>query len=294
MEQVLARNEAEIADRLDAGKQQLKASIKAGKPAPTVDVKSLALKEIHLRPAVFQHRSGNLAVSDQHIMGLTKALLINPTQALDPITVYWIGDRYVCIEGHHRMAAYKKTKYTPKIPVRVFRGSLEDAIGMANKDNSKSKLAYSKNERLTAAWRVIISSPSLTREKQREYAGVSLSTVKTMRRVANQLAKSHPDLSLGEVKWHQARDFAKGFKPKPDIGIDEYREAKTVQLAKLIRKHLGTRLTEDIDITVEALSRVHQELPFDIAEHMKDKASYDEDDGLLVALDIADYGIPDF
>lgn len=295
MEQAENTQQDDLAEGLLAGKKQLEASIKAGKPAPTGDLKSLALKNVHLRPDVYQHRSGHQAASEYHSNELAKALLRNPTQALDPITVYWIGDRWVCIDGHHRIAAYKKAKYTANIPVRVFKGSLEASIGEALRGNAKDKLAYSRNEKSTAAWRVVISTPSLTREEQVRISTASLSTIKTMRRVARELTKSHPDLPLDSLRWWQARDLAKGLIPKPDTGIDERKEAKIMLLTNLLCKHFGTRLTEDIDITVEALLRFNQELPSAIADAMRLKAMDDEEDVLLEdEFGIGNDGEPEF
>jgi hypothetical protein len=249
-----------VVEGLLAGKEQLLASIIAGTPAPVVGVKRLALKNIYLRADVFQHRSGHQGASEKHIEELTKALLRNPTQALEPVTIYWIGDGWCCIDGHHRLEAYKKAKYVGNIPVRVFSGGLENAIAEAMNGNARDKLPMARHEKSNAAWRVVLSTPSLTRATQVSKTTVCLSTIKTMNRVAKQLTKERPYLSLDTLTWWQAMSLAKGIEPKPDNGWDERKEAKVVFLVNRLCKHFGTRLTENIEITAEAFSRFNADL----------------------------------
>jgi hypothetical protein len=85
----------------------------------------------------------------------TKAATKNP---LEPLTIFWVGNAWLLIDEHHRYQAYRKTGYIEPVPVTVFSGTLDQAIGQALKGNSKDKLAMSKSEKTNAAWRLVIST----------------------------------------------------------------------------------------------------------------------------------------
>ena len=99
-----------------------------------------------------------------------------------PITVYWIGKTWCCIDGHHRLKAYQaERKMWSTVPVQVFSGTLDSAIGRALEGNSKDKLPMQRQEKSGAAWRLVVGT-SLSKAIQAQASGVSESQIALMRR----------------------------------------------------------------------------------------------------------------
>jgi hypothetical protein len=86
--------------------EKLRKSIQSGLPKPEIKPKFLTLDEMTTATDVFQHRSGNLARSEAHVANLMKVLQRNDEVTFSPITVYWIGKIWFCIDGHHRIKEY--------------------------------------------------------------------------------------------------------------------------------------------------------------------------------------------
>ena len=47
----------------------------------------------------------------------------------------WAGDGWVLVDGHHRYNAYQEYEYDDPVPVAVFQGTLDEALGEALRDN---------------------------------------------------------------------------------------------------------------------------------------------------------------
>jgi len=99
--------------------------INNGLPAPSDSPLTLPLSDIRIIEEVFQHRSGNLAATDAHVAALAKSIGNSEGQPLDRVWIFWIGDGWCCIDGHHRLEAYKRAGYYLPIPVVVFKGTLD-------------------------------------------------------------------------------------------------------------------------------------------------------------------------
>ena len=81
--------------------------ILAGTPAPAVSPKFLRWQEIECIPDLFQHRKLFKEASDKHVQILARAIEVGPhganQAAFTPILVYWVGDGWVCVDGHHKI-----------------------------------------------------------------------------------------------------------------------------------------------------------------------------------------------
>ena len=67
-------------------------------------------------------------------------------QRSDPVRVLQVGSRAFSIEGHHRLQAYKE-EGKPDIPIKPFKGTIEQAVAFAGRVNSRLKLSMTNGER---------------------------------------------------------------------------------------------------------------------------------------------------
>jgi hypothetical protein len=126
--------------------------------------KTLPLAKIKFASSVLQPRlfEGERAQSEDHIRELMKIIRNDEDHMLDPIVVWWSGRHWRCLDGHHRILAYKRLAedkrspiIVPEIPVEVFSGSLDEAIREATRLNAKIKLNMSFDDKRERAWRLV-------------------------------------------------------------------------------------------------------------------------------------------
>jgi hypothetical protein len=232
-------------------KQAIEERLKAGKVAPSVP-SQLALSELQVIPDVFQHRSGNEAASSKHIDGLVKSLRGSKGKPFEPLTVYWIGDAWVVIDGHHRYEAYTFLDYAEPVPVQVFEGSLDEAIGEALNGNSRDKLPFGgSREKSNAAWRIVVGT-GLSISKAVAVSNRSRQTIITMRTVAKEISKKHPERDLCTLTWDDAQRISKGLKPLENID-DDWQEKRAKELADRLVRTFATSLGKQPEVFWRAL-----------------------------------------
>jgi ParB-like chromosome segregation protein Spo0J len=217
-------------------KLKIELQLATGKPQPHKLPSSLSLGKIKVIPEVFQHRKHVPWKSEPHIKTLAKVIASN--QSIEPITVWWGGKHWICIDGHHRLEAYKVADSSLlEIPVRVFEGTIDEALKEAAAGNSRDKLGMTSSEKLDAAWRLTISSDTLSKADVVKATGVSEGSVAAMRRAKNHLLADRPNRDLSEMNWLSARDLANG-KEVEAINWDEKLEKDAEKLAAILAKNL--------------------------------------------------------
>jgi hypothetical protein len=123
----------------------------------------LPIETVQVNEDVFQPRNlrdtQTKAESDAQV-----AVLLDDLEndgVLDKITVWKWQGHWWCVDGFHRLMAYRhwQAKGTGKagrkrsrIPVKVVEGSLKDVRGEADKENFKTKLNVPLVERSNTAW----------------------------------------------------------------------------------------------------------------------------------------------
>src|SRR4051812_6485313 len=113
--------------------RELEAEAASPKQRPTYakgQPTSLPIGKISKRTAVFQPRKlwGNKADDEDFVAELVKALVVLKGEPLDAVTVWWGGQRFYVIDGHHRLEAYKRHhggKAHVMVPCVEFKGTLE-------------------------------------------------------------------------------------------------------------------------------------------------------------------------
>ena len=152
------------------------------KPARTP--KRLSVKDIETHTELFQPRMG--VIDDDHVEDLVRALKAKGHKGdLDPILVVMGEETHLLVDGHHRLEAYR-VQGRKSIPVKLFQGTLEQAVLAAGKANSKVKKPMSPAERLSFAWRLVrLDTYSISQIA--EASGVSQRQVSFMRRIRAEL-----------------------------------------------------------------------------------------------------------
>lgn len=75
-----------------------------GTTAPKVSRKAIPLGELTTEEAVFQMRVEGL--EERWVVSLINKINEGDGK-LDPLLVWWSGERWVVMDGHHRLAAYR-------------------------------------------------------------------------------------------------------------------------------------------------------------------------------------------
>lgn len=241
--------------------RKLRKCIKDGHSEPEIKPECLALDMMTTVPKVFQHRSGNLIASDAHVTILKKALERHDAVVFSPVTICWIGHTWCCIDGHHRLKAYESVRKMCVIPVQVFSGTLDEAIGHALAANSKDKLPMQVREKSEAAWRLVVGT-SLSKAGQSSASGMSESQIALMRRVKMNLIKKGLSVDmLADMRWFEAMLSDQGKTRELQDTFEDYVEEQGRLLANRLTKAFGKRLTDEPAILAKALSICQESLP---------------------------------
>lgn len=215
-----------------------------GRPADE-GAAEIDIAQIRSCPEVFQPRGGQ-AEDEYHVRELSRALKsVGSTAKLDAVLVVAVGCDVYCIDGHHRLAAYRQAEVSGPIPVEWFGGTLDDAVGEAIKRNSRDKLPMSRNDKLEAAWRLVVHGAN-SKAEITQATTISDGTVANMRRTAKaireQVNKDEPDdfsasdgRSPEEMTWHEARMFGKTAKDYDDEWLEREAEARAERLRQMVR-----------------------------------------------------------
>lgn len=243
--------EMEDSDSFLAAKAKLKESILKGQPAPA-KVSKLKLKDIKECRAVFLHR-WKQQINVFHVRSLGQSLSRQSDKPLSPLVVFWIGDAWCVIDGHHRLDAYRRMEEKRAVPVIVFSGTLEDAMLEAAKLNSKDKLAMSSGEKCEAAWRLTIGT-NKSKAAVMDATGVSNGFVGKARKAMNTLKLNHPDTALDSLKWYEARMLADGKTIDDDYSNDDWRKAEAQKFADKLSETFGDSLRKHPELFYDALA----------------------------------------
>lgn len=228
-----------------------------GKPQPKDLPTGLTVTSIKVRDEVFQHRRIDDSTSNRHIRELAEAA---KSRDLDPVRVWWDGKKWTLIDGHHRIKAYIRAgKGQHLVPVEVFEGTAEEALGYAAGANSKAKLPMSSSEKSSAAWHLVVLAEGLSKAKQAAEAGVSERLVAMMRKTKATLLNSpkHSLETLAAMTWHEAR---RDFIGDTSEWTPEEEEKRVEKMTLALRKALGPTADRQPDIFRQALERYSPQL----------------------------------
>lgn len=181
---------------------------------------------------------------------------------LDPITVWWGGDRWYLIDGHRRLAAYRLAKVSRGIPVVVFEGTLDDARAQSVALNSKDQMPMTTEDKMNCAWKLSVTT-TLSKERVRKACGVAKGSIDNIRAVKATLISEHgmPLEDLAELSWFRARAEAAGRSDEERPDPEEALKKRAEFFRKRLLKTLGDRPARDPDAFALALSSIDRRLP---------------------------------
>lgn len=247
----------------------------SGKAHPPVKPQRMPLRSIKLRPEVFQQRKPAKHASEAHIRALTKSAQSSAETMLDPITVWWDGKHWACIDGHHRIAAYLKANKSSDVPVQVFEGTPDEALMYSARSNTRDKLVMSRSEKMNAAWRLVVLSGGLSKAQLAEATGASPRQVAIMRSTKQALQRANADApwdalpaaDLATISWDAARRLAAG---ENALTWDDDEEARRVQaMAQHLRKALGATAERQVEVFAKAVELYSPMLAQGLAEYFR-------------------------
>ncbi len=261
---------------LEEGLVLIQEELKGGRDAPLEDPTELPLKQIRMAQSVFQPRDfseAGVSYSEDHIRVLLEALSSNPQGKLDPLLVWWSGKSWRVIDGHHRLLAYDRwNKQRPNtlgdIPVKVFKGSLEEAMLEAARQNSKDKLPMSKTEKLNRAWKFTHSGIG-SKKTISEACKVSAQTVANMRRKLEEIkawSPQHWEAWCTSSTWEKAKKFGQ---EEREVN-DGWKEKLAKQWTDRLGVAFGTKFARQPEIAAMALELYSEKLVESLCDEWHD------------------------
>lgn len=273
----------------ETGYRQLEVELANGTPAPVTRPKSLSLERIHLLEAVFQPRGGGkMGESEDHIRTLMEAAMHEPKNVLDPITVWWSGSRWLVLDGHHRLKAYRRLRSKKKgrksIPVSAFAGHWSKAVLESNRLNAKDKLPMSKDDKLDRAWQLVILENQFSKREIAETCRVGRNTVSRMRKVLKDYQDQYPE-TWREVAFGDSWKEALRGDKVPEWS-DEKEQKLVEQTAFRLAKTFGKQPAKQPDIFFRGLQLYSEALAAEAVRYFRESdcerlPDFDDEYGLF-------------
>jgi len=225
-------------DFLEARKDAEK-RMACGSPEPTKLLRTLPWMQIKTIPELFQQRHIDEEVSKGHVQELARAIKVGLRGAhqdnLAPILVFWIGDAWVCVDGHHRLKAYQWVDHPHSVPVEVLRGAtMERAVQASLGNNAKTQLELTPRCRTEAAWRLELAG-GYSKTAIAKLVGVDESSIANMRKALREFKTAHPSSDPKDFTWAHMRHWKR--EPLERDG-KEATVRKAEQLLRRVQKHL--------------------------------------------------------
>jgi ParB-like nuclease domain len=187
---------------------------------------------------------------------------------LDPVVVIKLRGRWVCVDGHHRLAAYTRLRWHEPIRAKWFPKGVREALDHAVTTNEVVKLEIPDADRFEVAWQRVVlgwgSKADIARIADvSERLGGNMRVVKAQYEKDDAFGRKFPrDLRapLHEVTWPRARMTRDGITPGE---INKHEQA--VKLAKALTSRMHSKLSEDPEVTARALALYDRYLPQPLA-----------------------------
>lgn len=258
-------------------KQELERQLTDGMPAPSPAPARLHLGTIKEAPEVFQFRNPYPHASRAHINELAKAM--RERRPLAAIRVWWGGFAWYCVDGHHRLAAYRKGMWPHQepIPVDVFAGTIEQAMLIALGGNAPDKLPMSKAEKTNAAWELVVTTQASKAHLARR-ACVSERTIAYMRKAAQSLLLKDPARDLTAITWWKARQEAAGEGAQELPDYDEATVKEAGEMANKLSRAFGKRASERPEAFALALEIYDKRFPATLPDAWRSAGHLIEDE----------------
>lgn len=234
-------------------------------PTPPKTPRRLPLDRIIVCPGVFQQRDENRDEyqRERHIHELIVA--IAQQSVLEPLTIWWGGNGFYLVDGHHRLEAYRRSSVAQPIPVEVFQGTPKEALAKSASGNSHDKLPMTAQEKMNAALRLTLCT-DLSLPQVVKATATSASSVKNIRRTVKALVeREHTKEELSGMTWKEVDALSKGNKVKT-FDIDKVTRERAEAFKKAILRAVGP---SQLHYCADALVLAISELDSDLLESME-------------------------
>lgn len=266
-------------ETFEEGLLQLIKETEINKTPPQDNPENIHLEKIRMAHSVFQPRQfleGSVGYSEEHIQKLVEAIFNEPSHTLDPITVWWSGEKWRVIDGAHRLIAYRRVKSkgklkNPLVPVKIFVGNLYQAIEESVKLNSKDKLPMTKSDKANSAWRMTVLEKH-SKKQIHVICKVGISTVSRMRNVLVKMKEKFLERYFDEAlsyTWEDAQRF-----DKEQITRDDSWEDKlAMNWSRRLAREFGTKAASQHAAFAKAIEIYSSSLPMNLSEYWGYKES---------------------
>ncbi len=210
----------------------------------------IPLAAIKTSPEVFVFGVRGHDLDDYYSDQLAKILATK--EDFSPILVLPVGNGFIVVDGHYRMAAYRRNE-RKDIPVEVFAGTVREALLVAVERNSEQKVALDNSQRQDCAWRFVLAGytiPQIVRA-----SGISRAQVGVMRKAMKALSGG----ALDHVQWWRARKAAEGRDVLPTMDDDEKQAwllGKAEALAGIVKRATGAHAHKNPELMGWAIALV--------------------------------------
>lgn len=253
----------QVADPRDASVDELEALFEEfghGLSQDVMEQKKAPLGEIETAPGVFQFRDPSQKAwkKEKHVKELVTTLKRQEAY-FDPILLFPINGFRLVLDGHCRLEAYRTAGLDEKtrVPITYFQGSFSEALTHPASENSKNKLPLTHEEKLEAAWRLVLYDEDRGNYSLREVSrvsGVGKSTVGNMRAVLRD------DGELGfDPRRHSWKEVKRGRAEEREVP-DDWQEKRSRKWAYNLRKTLGRKPNETPECLFHALEEAYPQL----------------------------------
>lgn len=266
------------------GYRQLEEERNTGTVQPPIPLAAspskLRLDHIEEMPSVFQPRIvGDELATERHIEALMNAKMNESGNELDPVLIWWSGKRWLILDGHHRLQAYKRLKAKGKgkgastIPVKAFKGSLREAQDESNRLNRKDKLPVSTEDKANSAWRYVFLGDTRSCRVLASITGASKSNISTMFKKRGELIEKYGhdwQEQVDDMTWLQVKTL-----DRESESYEEWEDRRVLDIARKLDRTFGKSLYNQPELLAKAIERYSPHLYKGLVEWL---APIDEDD----------------
>lgn len=220
--------------------------------------RDVKLSELHLEPELFDHRwrHEGMAVREQTVEDLVEVL--EREGAFEPLIDCMMFDgRLVVLDGHTRHQAYVryferenvvKTRGRKKERLTVLEhfGSVDDALTIARKDNSRKRQQHSERERKQIAWVKWLEDEHVSRPDQARAAGLGQTVIGKMRRIYNKVLEQWTREELSTKDWAGVVHLYQAGPRRALTPEEEKKRAEHEKIRAACREQADTEATEAI------------------------------------------------
>lgn len=249
----------------------------------------IPLEQLEVMLSVFQPRViGDSYATESHIGALMTAMMNETGNVLDPVLIWWSGKRWLILDGHHRLEAYKRLRNKGKgarvIPVTTFKGTLHQAHLKTIEMNAKDRLSMDNEDKMTKAWHLVMLGKDMSVRQISAICKVGKSSISRMNTERNLLVAEYGNewrQHVNGLTWREVlnREAVREFN-------EEKQDLLKAEWKRRLHKTFGKQPKKQPEIFTEALYEYSPALCEDMYRYLRGYFQDDDSDDV--------YGNEDF